>query len=509
MKKHLCLLISLFVINTYYSQYSFDSIIRKNKECDNWGNLLVLYPNYKEVLSMEIIQLQDLVEKSLVLREGMSRIADKIKSNKKGPIASSDINYLRSNTQNCIQLRNDLLKLAYKYRFALKLEEKEKNINNNISKEIKSKAIFISLSSALVLYDNYILGAILLEEDKRLRKFFNESDKGFGITKNQLQEITLSANSVENQLTIKHGIDYFEENKSFINETNDAEFEYLSELILSSPSFNYLKNIGINELSAKKFKMLSRITSDLIKKTKEQGSNSISKFFGNSMGIIETRKGKLYGKQEVLDELKSQLQPLDVLLEKTPFRLTDKFIPGHFGHVAIWVGTKKELIEKGIWENELIKPYQTLINPDSSKIDSKDGKHIVEALRDGVQINSLNDFMNVDDMVILRPIFLENNLDLQIESLLLTFRQLGKEYDFNFDVNTTEKIVCSELAYCCFPTIDWETKKMAGRYTISPDNVASLCINGKLFEVVTFYHDGRKCTDDEKLTVLKELLEKK
>jgi hypothetical protein len=462
-------------------------------------------PDYNSVLSNELIHLQDLVEESLIIRDGMTRMAEKIKSNKKGPISSSDINYLRSKTQNCIHLRNELLKLTYKYRFALKQVNKEKSKNYYIPEKIESKAIFISLSSALTLYDNYILGAVLLEEDKRLRKFFNESDQGFGITKNQLLEITLSANSIENQLTIKQGIEYFEKNKSIYKDTIDSEFDYLSELINSSPSYNYLKDIGINEISKKKFKMLSRISADLIKKTQAEGSNSISKLLGNSMGIVETRKGKLYHQEAVLTDLKNQLQPLDILLEKTPFRLTDKFIPGHFGHVAIWVGTKKELIEKGVWENELIKPYQHLINPDSTDINSKDGKHIVEALRDGVQINSLNDFMNVDDVVILRPVFLQNNLDLQIESLLLTFRQLGKEYDFNFDVNTTEKIVCSELAYCCYPTVDWETKKLAGRYTISPDNVARLCFNGNLFEVVTFYHDGKACSNEEKVNLLQEL----
>ena len=28
----------------------------------------------------------------------------------------------------------------------------------------------------------------------------------------------------------------------------------------------------------------------------------------------------------------------DILLEKTPFRLTDKLIPGYWGHAAVWIG---------------------------------------------------------------------------------------------------------------------------------------------------------------------------
>ena len=130
-------------------------------------------------------------------------------------------------------------------------------------------------------------------------------------------------------------------------------------------------------------------------------------------------------------------------------------------------------------------------------------------MRGGVQLSSLEDFLNVDDILILRPISIQNSSELSKESLILSFRQLGKEYDFNFDVNTTEKIVCSELAYVCFPSVDWETEKVAGRYTISPDNVAYLSLNEKVFQVVLFYHDGKKIEADQTLPLLKNLLTKK
>src|SRR5690606_9308662 len=73
----------------------------------------------------------------------------------------------------------------------------------------------------------------------------------------------------------------------------------------------------------------------------------ISQFFGNTVGQVQTRSGKLkkYATQSSwMRSLKQQLRPLDILLEKTPFRLTDRFIPGHFGHVAFWLGQPEELI---------------------------------------------------------------------------------------------------------------------------------------------------------------------
>ena len=41
---------------------------------------------------------------------------------------------------------------------------------------------------------------------------------------------------------------------------------------------------------------------------------------------------------------------LDLLLEKTPFRLTDKTIPGFWGHVGLWIGDQQDLEELGIVE---------------------------------------------------------------------------------------------------------------------------------------------------------------
>ncbi|MDX2412390.1 MAG: YiiX/YebB-like N1pC/P60 family cysteine hydrolase, partial [Woeseiaceae bacterium] len=139
--------------------------------------------------------------------------------------------------------------------------------------------------------------------------------------------------------------------------------------------------------------------------------------------------------------------------------------------------------------------------------DSKDQKQIIEALRDGVQLNTLEHFINVDDIAILRPIFDESNAkEFAKEALVMAFRQLGKKYDFNFDVDTTDKIVCSELAYISFPSVDWPTEKTLGRHSISPDNVAQLAWNNVPLELIMFYHDGKLVEETIQLAKMQELM---
>ena len=460
------------------------------------------------LVDFEVKEFQVLVEQSLTIRSGMIKIANQIEATPDQPIASKHLEYLKENTQLCLTLRDQLYAITNRYECALDATNEEL-ARQQIPEIIRTKAVMLSIAAALTLYDNYLMGALLFENDKRLRRILNDPDKGFGISANELLEITLAANSISKQKRIQDGIHFFEAKKEMFSDINDDDFFYLKLLIYSSPSYNHLKNIGTSGMLKKKFKMFGKISRDIVAEMRDDGFDGVSKFFGNSVGLIESRKGKLYKKEAIRKELLEQLQPLDIILEKTPFRLTDKLIPGHFGHVAIWVGNQEELKAKGLWNHEVVQPHHHKITPRGNKESSNDGYQIVEALREGVKLSSLEEFMNIDDIAILRPVFSNNITEKEKESLLLTFRQIGKEYDFNFDVNTTEKIVCSELAYVCFPQIEWPTEKTVGRHTISPDNVANLCWNGTPLELISFYHDGEKVDENNQLNVLKILMTQK
>ncbi len=224
-----------------------------------------------------------------------------------------------------------------------------------------------------------------------------------------------------------------------------------------------------------------------------------SKRFFEVYQKIQLRKGKLFNRFELAYKIRQLLKPLDILVQKAPFKLTDKLIPGHFGHVALWAGTKNELIGNGIWDNDIVKKYQDDLETDSS-INSR---NLIEAVPEGVQLNSLEYFMNADDLAIIRPNFL--NPSEEKDALLFAFSQLGKEYDFGFDVETKDKIVCSELIYMTFPMIQWETKYLFGRNTISPDNVVKTCLNSKKFDLISFYHRGHEVVESEKIEKLKKI----
>lgn len=450
--------------------------------------------------------LQLLVEQSLVARAEMLEVSNRLRLNTDEPLSGRDLLTLKSGSEFYLGVREQLYAIANAYECAVDVSDSTL-AKYRISPELRLKGLMLSMSAALTLYDNYLLGIVLFEQDERLRNVLNDPDMGFGLVANNLAEATLAANSVEIRHRARRAIEFYEQQKPLIEDAHeDSDFAYLTQLIDSSPSYNYTKKLRVGEIAANKFVTFERLTVDTVSEMTKDGFDVVSGLFGNTVGMYESRKGKLYGDEEAMRNIKSVLQPLDIILEKTPFRLTDKLIPGHFGHVAIWTGSKAELIDAGVWDELLVKQYADQLSTDSDP-DSKDQKQIIEALRDGVQLNTLEHFVNVDDIAVLRPVFDENNTqELKKEALMMAFRQLGKKYDFNFDVDTTDKIVCSELAYISFPSVDWPTEKTLGRHSISPDNVAQLAWNNVPLKLVMFYHDGKLVEEAVQLEKMQELM---
>ena len=220
--------------------------------------------------------------------------------------------------------------------------------------------------------------------------------------------------------------------------------------------------------------------------------------FGNAAGIIVARRGKMDElPKEKQSEIIVNMQPLDILLEKAPFRLTDHLIPGYWSHVALWSGTENELRELGVWDelptiyNEAKEKYH-YSGPDFQEA-IRNGHMVIEALRPGVQINTLQHYLNIDDLGVIRY----NGLTIENKRsyLLNAFSQIGKSYDFNFDVESKNEIVCSELIYISFDDLDWNTSKTAGRYTISPDNVAQKLLDDNM-DPVLLYINGEELIEN-------------
>jgi uncharacterized protein YycO len=321
----------------------------------------------------------------------------------------------------------------------------------------------------------------LYDQNTRLRRVLNRPDQGYALPRRRLTEVKLSFLSTENRDRIAAAIRYFRtEVEPTLDQEGTAERAYLAQLIAQSPSYAALRDNRMPANLLHAFGTVQALSVDLLDGMSREGLNLFSMMFGNTVGLVEVRKGRLYRQPEAERALAADLRPGDILLEKTPFRLTDLMIPGYWGHAAIWVGTEPELRALGIWDHPAVRPHHRAV---------RQGKRIVEALRPGVTINSLAHFLNVDDLAVLRS--RHPDPAVQAARVVRAFRQVGKAYDFNFDVQTTDRIVCSELVYQVYTELSWPTSRQLGRATISPDQVAVRALPGEPLRVVILYDSGR------------------
>lgn len=452
------------------------------------------YQDAQSKMNLDIYQLQQQVERSLVFRE---KVAVNLKqlnalANQDKPFSPKLINQLSQAIALEIELMKPILATAAKH--GCWYSEQTAKLDNRI----RLKGSMIALATLVSLYDEYGTVFAVISENDRLRRFLNHADSGYSRDEYLLESLTSMYVDTDMLAYVSDLVHAYHDNQEKITQLamGDDNLAYLLHMVDTSKSYPVLLQMDFIDIANYRRKIRRRVTRDTLKEIGRATVNSLSEGFSNAVGNYEERKGLLYQDKAVEHYVSQHLQLGDILLEKTPFRLTDSMIPGHWGHAAIWIGTEQELRAIGLWQNPLVQKYYQEI---------QQGQLLAESLRTGTQLSHLSDFLNVDDLAIIRP-KIPLTLAQKRSVVLLTLRQIGKAYDFNFDVETTDKIVCSQLVYLAYQDIDWPTESTLGRYTISPDNIATKTLDDGPLSLTLFYHQG-KLQQAHSLNLMQKLMQ--
>ncbi len=442
-------------------------------------------------LKNELSAFRTIAEQALSLRAETIKVGQRIKAQQeKGiPLSGEDLALLNEGIGMHLAIRQDLLRVAEAHECWLEGDDAEL-ARVGVTPEIRRRGIALSLAAALVLYDNYLLAVSLFEGDPKLRRILNEKDPGYTVHSAELARVTMNYDSVTNRARVRSAIRYYEKEAKRLkgDAAADPDLDYAVTLVEQSPSFSMVKKWSPLYVVSRKLGFFGAATSDTLSGLERDGVSLFSMVFGNAVGLVETRKGKLYNEPSAVSEVKGTLRAGDILLEKTPFRLTDKLIPGYWGHAAVWIGSEAELRDLGIGDHPLVVKYRQEIRA---------GRQVVEALRSGVEMNTIEHFMNVDSIGIVRKPAASREERARI--VVQALRQVGKPYDFNFDVESKERVYCSKLVYLSYGGVDWPTKKSVGRTTFTPDDVALRAVRGNDLQLVSFFHDGRKVSESPRM----------
>ena len=369
--------------------------------------------------------------------------------------------------------------------------------------------LLIATLSDLVLYEQMSFWFHLSEKDSTLIKRLNEvSIYGKKGHFDRLQKAWMRVDSrkrfAENLRLIEHHRDSFDlfqsEGSAYMIALRERLDTHLTEQIRKSSTF--WGRLGQYLLKAHKSLRLRA------KNQLNWMEYHLSKIFGTAAGALNIQVFMKSIPRKELKRIKDEiLRPGDLLIEKTNGAITDKLIPGHFSHVALYLGNTKQLKSMRLSSGQLILE-SPLFKKYSSRLES--GEDVVEVLRSGVTLIDIQDW-RISDLAILRANeYSEGNL---ADALLQSLSYVDGDYDFAFDVNTRSIVMCSELPYQAFKEINFRVAKSWGRWTLSPDDIAVL--GGKSnsrnktrpFELIYFNHKTKQVPSNLRHDTYIEILE--
>ena len=168
-------------------------------------------------------------------------------------------------------------------------------------------------------------------------------------------------------------------------------------------------------------------------------------------------------------EIKKMVQPGDVFITRHHHAFTNLFLPGYWPHAALYIGNNEQdagLLNEKNWTQD---------------------KNTFEALKDGVHFRSLDETLNVDAFVLIRPNFTEDEKNKAIQRVI---QHANKGYNFDFDFFRSDQLVCTEVVYRAYDGINGKTiplKERVGKQTLSAEDLLDLTLDSDWADVIAIY----------------------
>lgn len=338
------------------------------------------------------------------------------------------------------------------------------------------ESFLIAYAGALVLVDAARFLRDQFHGNSLVRAKLNEPDHYFGIGPGTYELIQKSLTSPTHAWKLFHAAKYLQTHLDELRERVERPLMPLFELIqkLQHRLDVTLDRYSLARARVRARELQNRFGHGLFKQALYGLQKSVASFTANLFVRLD-HVPKL--RMDVAQQLRASLKPGDVLITRKEFAVTNYFLPGYWPHAALYLGSAEELQALGIAEHENLRPrWQRLLDCDPGE-----SLRVLEALKDGVHIRSLRSPFGVDAIAVLRP-KLEST---QIAAALSRgFVHEGKSYDFDFDFNRSDRLVCTEVVYRSYERVggvEFRLTRRAGRWTLAAEDIMQMAINHQHF----------------------------
>lgn len=185
----------------------------------------------------------------------------------------------------------------------------------------------------------------------------------------------------------------------------------------------------------------------------------------------------------IRDALHNILTPGDILLVRKEFAITNYFLPGYWPHTALFLGSTQAFSDWDLTHHPAIATrWQNFL-----ALDLPERGRVIEAMKDGVQLRSLESPYRSDSILILRSQLKPESIR---QVVARAFMHEGKEYDFSFDFTVAHRLVCTEVVYRAYDGVEgisFPLSMRAGRLTLAALELVEMAMQRKHFAIEATY----------------------
>jgi hypothetical protein len=368
------------------------------------------------------------------------------------------------------QSRNALFELISSFRARVQL-----------SRTTPPGEFLVPFAAALILVDAARFLRQVAESRPIVRRKLNEPAPTFGIPGGSYDAIQKSLLSARHAWLLSQACQFFDDNE--VAFTSALESSDLRPVLEIARRLRNCANVQVAHYAkAKLTTRWDQLLRWLGRNTAVRAVYGIQQLGAGLMADVYVRPGHQPNiPAEIGQRLRAEvLRQGDVLLVRKEYALTNYFLPGHWPHVALFLGDHQSSRALGQHQGRPGNPWQQKLNEGMTHC-------VLESMKDGVHIRSLDSPLASDSVVVIRPRLTEKQI---LDGMQRGLAHAGKPYDFDFDFRRSDRLVCTEVIYRSYEGVGsmrFPLVKRMGRPTLSGSDLLGLCRQDEMFDLIAVF----------------------
>lgn len=469
-----------FIIGTWKSQKKYLKWIQKKKKMFiiisiilvtvylffvfiPFGRADFLFSSKTEInkkVTQDLMNLEIYVKGLEITMDEITNDSEIFNVNSLNGLKEADKNLLLQRWSNYLDYQISLNKLVDEYKYFYQ-------INYFLNKDLHARAFFVGYSAYIASYENGIQMVDLVGQNSLIETILNDRNIKLGISDGMYSHLKWNVLHLNDVLRLTAGYGNLKFLDSVYEKNNNKDkYSYL---------FKYIDKAFKDSTGKLKDGAAIWFPVNAINVFKEKSYTAwfpIQKGVATQMGNtrLTSRHDNFVTESQII-EMKKNMNPGDIILERRNWYTSNMGIPGFWPHVALYVGDWEEFqdyfsgneIDEYLAENNFLT-IDKLVRDANQEFynDYKKNKFdVIEAIAPGVVLNTLNKSAKADYVGVVRPKLKKED---KLKALLFSMTHYKKEYDYNFNFITDSQLVCSEFAYKTYNSfINLDLVSHAGR----------------------------------------------